>query len=76
MYLEDLIVTERYRRWGIGRLLFKELIQIARRKGARRLSWQVLEWNEPAIKFYKKALELNPKLKRAEEMIRKLSANL
>ena len=53
MYLEDLVVTESHRRYGIGRLLFKELIQIAKEKDVRRLSWQVLEWNEPAIQFYK-----------------------
>ena len=53
MYLEDLVVTESHRRYGLGRLLFKELIQIAKQKDVRRLSWQVLEWNEPAIQFYK-----------------------
>ena len=53
IYLEDLVVTLEHRRRGIGRLLFKELIAIAKAKDARRLSWQVLEWNEPAIDFYK-----------------------
>lgn len=53
MYLEDLVVTESHRRYGLGRKLFKELIQIAKQKDVRRLSWQVLEWNEPAIQFYK-----------------------
>ena len=53
IYLEDLIVTQNQRRKGIGRLLFDQLIQIAKAKDARRLSWQVLEWNEPAIEFYK-----------------------
>ncbi|AHM61670.1 N-acetyltransferase GCN5 [Flammeovirgaceae bacterium 311] len=53
MYLEDLVVTESQRRFGVGRLLFRELIKIAREKDVRRLSWQVLEWNEPAIQFYK-----------------------
>lgn len=61
MYLEDLVVTESYRRYGIGQLLFNELIQIAKEKDARRLSWQVLEWNEPAIRFYKKiGADLDP----------------
>jgi GNAT superfamily N-acetyltransferase len=53
MFLEDLVVTQPYRRYGIGRRLFDRLIQIAKEKDARRLSWQVLEWNEPAIEFYK-----------------------
>lgn len=53
MFLEDLIVTETHRRGGIGRLLFDALIMIAKQKDVRRLSWQVLEWNEPAIEFYK-----------------------
>ena len=53
IYLEDLIVTHEQRRTGIGRKLFEQLIQIAKAKDARRLSWQVLEWNEPAIEFYK-----------------------
>ncbi len=53
MYLEDLVVTESHRRYGIGRMLFQKLIGVARQKDVRRLSWQVLEWNEPAIQFYK-----------------------
>lgn len=53
IYLEDLIITREHRRRGIGRLLFDELIRVARKKDARRLSWQVLDWNEPAIEFYK-----------------------
>lgn len=53
IYLEDLVITQAHRRRGIGRLLFDELIRVARQKDARRLSWQVLDWNEPAIEFYK-----------------------
>ncbi len=53
MYLEDLVVTLDQRRRGIGQLLFAELIKIAKERDARRLSWQVLDWNEPAIEFYK-----------------------
>jgi GNAT superfamily N-acetyltransferase len=61
IYLEDLVVTLDHRRRGIGQLLFKELIQIAKEKDARRLSWQVLDWNEPAIEFYKSiGAELDP----------------
>ncbi len=54
MYLEDLIVTEEYRGRGIGKMLLDELIEIAKQKGFSGMLWQVLEWNEPAIKFYEK----------------------
>ena len=54
MYLEDIIVTEKARGRGIGRLLFNQLIEEARAKKFNRIIWQVLEWNEPAINFYRK----------------------
>ena len=54
MYLEDLVVTERLRRAGIGRMLFNAVAREAKETGAKRFAWQVLEWNEPAIAFYKK----------------------
>lgn len=54
MYLEDLIVTESWRGKGVGKLLFDRLIQEARELGFNGMSWQVLDWNEPAINFYKK----------------------
>lgn len=54
LYLEDLVVTERVRRNGIGRKLFDAVAREAKRTGAKRFAWQVLEWNEPAIAFYKK----------------------
>jgi GNAT superfamily N-acetyltransferase len=54
LYLEDLIVTEIMRGKGIGKLLFNRLIQEASEIGFNGMSWQVLDWNEPAIKFYKK----------------------
>ena len=54
MYLEDLLVTESKRRLGLGRLLFDRLIVEAKEKGLRGIVWQVLEWNEPAIQFYRK----------------------
>ena len=54
MYLEDIVVTEKARGKGIGKLLFDRLIEEAREKGFKRMVWQVLEWNEPAINFYKK----------------------
>ena len=54
MYLEDIIVTESMRGKKIGGLLFDRLIEEAREKKFNRIIWQVLDWNEPAINFYKK----------------------
>jgi ribosomal protein S18 acetylase RimI-like enzyme len=54
MYLEDFVVTEQARGKGIGKLLFDALIVEAKEKGFNGIVWQVLEWNEPAINFYKK----------------------
>ncbi len=52
LYLEDLLVTEEMRGKGIGKLLFDRLIKEARSKGYNGMTWQVLDWNEPAINFY------------------------
>lgn len=54
MFLEDLLVTDAARGKGIGKLLFDALIVEARAKKLNGIVWQVLEWNEPAINFYKK----------------------
>lgn len=54
LYLEDLVVTEAARRGGYGRQLFEAVVAEARATGAQRLKWQVLDWNEAAITFYKK----------------------
>jgi GNAT superfamily N-acetyltransferase len=54
LYLEDLVVTETARRGGLGRILFDAVVAEARATGAVRLKWQVLNWNESAISFYKK----------------------
>lgn len=54
MYLEDLLVTEEWRRNGIGTMLVDKLIEVAKEKGFSGMLWQVLDWNEPAINFYKK----------------------
>lgn len=54
MYLEDIIVTQEHRGKGIGRLLFERLIEVGKEKKLHGMVWQVLEWNQPAINFYKK----------------------
>lgn len=54
IYLDDIIVTEKHRRKGIGKLLMDEIIKIAMKEKANKLEWQVLDWNEPAINFYRK----------------------
>lgn len=54
LYLEDIIVTESARGRGIGTLLMDRLIEEAKEKKFSGMMWQVLDWNEPAIRFYKK----------------------
>jgi GNAT superfamily N-acetyltransferase len=54
LYLEDLLVTEALRCKGIGTKLFDRLIEEGKEKKLNGMVWQVLEWNEPAINFYKK----------------------
>ena len=54
LFLEDLIVTEEYRGKGIGKSLFDKIIVEAKELGFSGMVWQVLDWNEPAINFYKK----------------------
>jgi GNAT superfamily N-acetyltransferase len=52
LYLEDLFVKPEKRGKGYGRALLVELAKIARDRGCGRMEWAVLDWNEPAIKFY------------------------
>jgi L-amino acid N-acyltransferase YncA len=54
LYLEDLLVTDAMRGKGVGKLLFDRLIEECKAKKYSGLVWQVLDWNEPAINFYKK----------------------
>ena len=54
IYLEDLFVKPEHRGKGYGRALLIELAKIARGRGCGRLEWAVLDWNEPAIQFYRK----------------------
>jgi GNAT superfamily N-acetyltransferase len=52
LYLEDLFVDPAFRGWGIGKALLVHLARIAVEKGCGRYQWQVLDWNEPSIRFY------------------------
>lgn len=52
IHLEDLIVTEKARGTGLGSALFEAVIRYGHAQGARRICWEVLDWNEPAIAFY------------------------
>lgn len=54
LYLEDFVVSEQHRRKGIGELLFERLFEVATEKRVKLIKWQVLDWNKPAIDFYKK----------------------
>ncbi len=54
LYLEDVFVKPHLRRKGIGLVLLKRLAAIARERDYGRMEWSVLDWNEPAINFYKK----------------------
>jgi len=54
LYLEDIVVTEPMRGKGIGKLLFEETWELCKERNYSGMAWQVLEWNEPAIQFYKK----------------------
>ena len=53
IYLEDLYVRPRYRGMGFGKALLASLAKLAKERGCGRLEWWVLDWNEPAIRFYK-----------------------
>ncbi len=54
LYLEDFLVNEEYRGEGIGKLLFEATILEAKRQNTNMMTWQVLDWNTPAINFYKR----------------------
>lgn len=54
LYLEDFYVVESERQHGIGQLLFDQVVNTARERKVQRMDWQVLTWNEPAIRFYEK----------------------
>ena len=52
IYLEDLVVRPKYRGKGIGKALLQKIIDLAKERNYGRVEWSVLDWNEPAIKFY------------------------
>lgn len=52
LHLEDLIVTEKMRGSGLGTALLNEVVKYGSNLGVKRISWEVLDWNEPAIDFY------------------------
>lgn len=54
MYLEDILVTKEWRNKGIGKLLFEQLLITAKEKNLNGMVWQVLDWNEDAIRFYRR----------------------
>ena len=55
IHLEDLIVSEQYKGKGIGTQLYSNFIKMAFNSGVKRVEWNVLDWNSPAINFYKKS---------------------
>ena len=54
LFLEDFVVKEKYRNKGIGSELFEKTIDVCKSLGVNGMFWQVLDWNKPAIDFYKK----------------------
>ena len=54
LYLEDIVVKEAFRGQKIGKALFEATIEAAKTMNAKLMTWQVLDWNEPALNFYKK----------------------
>ena len=54
VYLEDLFVLPEYRNTGAGSKLFDKVVETAKERKVARMDWQILEWNTPAIEFYKR----------------------
>ena len=54
LYIEDIFVLEAYRRRGVGQALFDFCLRLASERGCARLEWNVLRWNEAAVRFYAK----------------------
>ncbi|MBK7095844.1 MAG: GNAT family N-acetyltransferase [Saprospiraceae bacterium] len=54
LYLDDIVVTEKYRGNKIGTKLLEKVVEFGKKNNCKRIRWQVLNWNEDAIEFYKK----------------------
>lgn len=54
LYLEDFYIQPEYRRYGLGQKLFDAYLDEAKSRGAKQTKWQVLDWNETALNFYRK----------------------
>ena len=54
LYLEDFYVIESERKKGYGQALFDEVVRIAKKRGVKRMDWQVLDWNHTALNFYRR----------------------
>ncbi len=54
LFLEDIVISEQHRQKGIGSQLFLRVMELAKSQNLARMEWQVLDWNESAIEFYKK----------------------
>jgi GNAT superfamily N-acetyltransferase len=59
LFLEDIVVNKAFRGKGIGKLLFDEVVKVAAKHHCKRMEWQVLKWNTPAIEFYKNKYDAN-----------------
>jgi GNAT superfamily N-acetyltransferase len=55
IHLEDLMVQEEFRGQGVGTALYRAVLTFARERNVRRVNWEVLDWNTPAIDFYEKS---------------------
>jgi GNAT superfamily N-acetyltransferase len=69
LYLEDIFVLPECRRHGIGKAFFRTLLREAKREGCGRMEWTVLDWNKPALAFYRK---LRARLMREWILVRKI----
>ncbi|MRI00764.1 GNAT family N-acetyltransferase [Kriegella sp. EG-1] len=54
IHLEDLIVSEKMRGSGLGTALLNEVVKYGKKLGVKRINWEVIDWNEPAVEFYEK----------------------
>lgn len=55
LYLDDIYVRDEYRKRGIGSMLLRKIFEVANAENCKRVRWQVLNWNSPAIELYRKS---------------------